>query len=56
MNATIVTAVARHLLTAFGGAALTAQGLDPSSIETGIGAAATIIGILWSVWDKKSRV
>lgn len=54
MNTTTIAAVIRHALTFFGGVLVT-KGieLDPTSIEAISGGVATIVGIAWSVWQKK---
>ena len=50
-----IQALARHLLTA-GGGFLVAQGyLDAASRETVVGALVTLIGVGWSVYEKRSR-
>lgn len=53
MNATVISALARHILTAVGGGFFAAWGLDGESVDAVIGAAATLIGVAWSVYDKK---
>lgn len=48
----IVGGLVRHALTA-GGGALAAKGLiDPAAIDPTVGAIATIVGLLWSIWVK----
>ena len=53
MNATVISALTRHILTAVGGGFFAAWGLDGESVDAVIGAAATLIGVVWSVYDKK---
>jgi len=53
MNATIVTAVIRHLLTAAGGGLAVKYGIDGNTLEGIIGAVSTIVGLGWSVYDKR---
>jgi hypothetical protein len=55
MNATVVAALARHILTAVGGGLLVAWGLDGPSIEAVAGAISTLAGVAWSVWEKRQR-
>jgi hypothetical protein len=55
MNATMVSAVTRHVLTAVGGGFAVSWGVDGSTMDGLIGAIATIAGLSWSVWDKKRR-
>lgn len=52
----IILGLIRHALTA-GGGILVAKGyVDSGGVETVVGAAITLIGALWSVWDKRSKV
>lgn len=45
----------RHLLT-FGGGFLTSAGIATASeIETGVAAIATLVGLVWSILDKRNR-
>jgi hypothetical protein len=55
MNATIVSAVVRHVLTAVGGGFAVSWGIDGAAWEGIVGAVATIAGLVWSVVDKKKR-
>lgn len=55
MNATIVTAVVRHLLTAVGGGLTVSWGIDGDTVEGIAGAIATAAGLIWSVWDKRNK-
>jgi hypothetical protein len=45
----------RHLLTTFGGGLLTAGYLVQGDVETLSGAVAIIIGLGWSLYEKKSK-
>ena len=56
MNATIIAAVARHILTAFGGGLAVSWGIDGEVWEGIVGALATLAGLGWSVVDKRRRV
>ncbi len=53
MNAVMVAALVRHILTAVGGGFFVAWGLDGESVNAVVGAVASIAGVAWSVWDKK---
>jgi len=53
MNATVIAALTRHILTAVGGGFFAAWGLDGESVNAVVGAVATIAGVAWSVYDKK---
>ena len=53
MNMEMVLGLVRHLLT-FGGGFVVAKGwLDEGSVTEVVGAAITIIGSVWSVFQKK---
>jgi hypothetical protein len=53
MNKDMLLGFIRHLLT-FGGGFLATKGVaSTSNIELGIGAIVTLIGVVWSIWDKK---
>jgi hypothetical protein len=55
MNKTAILALLRHGLTFLGGA-LASQGVaDSAEIEQGIGAVITLIGLGWSIYEKKNR-
>lgn len=53
MNAVVIASLVRHLLTALGGGFFAAWGLDGESVNAVAGAAATIAGVAWSVYDKR---
>lgn len=55
MNATIVQALVRHLLTAAAGGFAVRWGIDGGAIDAIISGASAAAGVAWSVWDKKSR-
>ena len=55
MNATIISAVVRHALTAVGGGLAVSWGIDGAAWEGIVGAIATLAGLGWSVWDKKRQ-
>jgi len=49
---TLIQAMVRHLMT-FGGGFLAADGLAADAdIQTGVSAAVTLIGIVWSIVEK----
>jgi hypothetical protein len=53
MNATVLTAVVRHVLTAAGGGFAVSWGIDGETWEGIVGALATLAGLGWSIWDKR---
>jgi hypothetical protein len=55
MNATIVQALVRHLLTAVGGGFLAGFGITGGTLEAVIGAVSTLAGVAWSVYDKRKQ-
>ena len=52
MNSAIVQGLIRHFITAVGGAFLLKYGLDGAGVEAFAGAIATLVGSIWSVYDK----
>lgn len=54
MNMTIVSAVLRHILTAAGGVAVAKGYLDSGTLDTAVGAILTLVGLGWSIWDKRA--
>lgn len=55
MNQTIVTAIARHLLTTVGGGFLMSFGITGTALEAVVGALSTLAGVAWSLYDKRSQ-
>jgi hypothetical protein len=53
MDAVVLSALARHLLTTFGGVFAARYGIDGGTIDAVVGAIATLAGFGWSFWDKK---
>jgi len=53
MNATIIQAIVRHVLTAVAGGFAVKYGIDGGTMDAIIGGAAAAAGVGWSVWDKK---
>jgi hypothetical protein len=51
---TIVSSLLRHLLTTVGGGLVAKGVLTSTTLDEGIGAAITLIGIVWSVLEKRS--
>lgn len=53
MNAAIIAALVRHILTALAGGAAVKYGIDGGTLEAIVGGAAAAAGVSWSVWDKR---
>ena len=53
MNASVVGALVRHIITAAGGGLLASWGLNGSEVEAVAGALAVLAAVVWSVYDKK---
>lgn len=55
MNATIIQAIVRHLLTAVAGGFAVKYGIDGGTMDAIIGGASAAAGVGWSVWDKRKN-
>jgi hypothetical protein len=55
MNKEIAMGLIRHMLTVTGGATAASYGVDGATLEAVIGAALTLVGFAWSIWDKKLK-
>jgi hypothetical protein len=55
MNATIIAAVVRHVLTALAGGFAVKYGVDGSTMDAIVGGAAALAGVGWSVYDKRGN-
>lgn len=53
INATIVQALVRHLLTALAGGFAVKYGIDGSSVDAIVGGFSALAGVGWSVYDKR---
>lgn len=53
MNAVIIQALVRHILTAVAGGFAVRYGVDGGTMDAIIGGAAAAAGVGWSVWDKR---
>lgn len=53
MNAETIGGIVRHALTALGGYLVASGVLDPTQMETVVGAVVTVVGVVWSVWQKR---
>jgi hypothetical protein len=55
MNATIIQAIVRHLLTTVGGGFLMSFGVTGGTLEAVVGAISTLAGVAWSLYDKRQK-
>lgn len=55
MNAMIIQALVRHVLTALAGGFAMKYGIDGETINAIIGGAAAAAGVGWSVFDKRKQ-
>lgn len=55
MNAMIIQALVRHLLTALAGGFAVKYGVDGETMNAIIGGAAAAAGVGWSVYDKRVK-
>lgn len=55
MNATIIQAIVRHLLTTVGGGFLMSFGISGGTLEAVVGAVSTLAGVAWSLYDKRKN-
>lgn len=53
MNATIVQAVVRHVLTAVAGGFFVKYGVDGATQDMIIGGISAVVGLGWSIFDKR---
>lgn len=56
MNATLVQAIVRHILTAVAGGFAVKYGVDGGTMDAIIGGVTAAAGVGWSIWDKKKGV
>ena len=55
MNATLVQALVRHLLTTVGGGFLMSFCITGGTLEAVVGAVSTLAGVAWSLYDKRRQ-
>ena len=55
MNAMIIQALVRHLLTALAGGFAVKYGVDGETMNAIVGGAAAAAGVGWSVYDKRAK-
>jgi hypothetical protein len=55
MNATMIAAIVRHILTAIGGGLAVKYGVDGETVDAIAGGAAAAAGIAWSIYDKRKQ-
>lgn len=55
MNATIIQALVRHILTALAGGFAVKYGIDGGTMDALVGGGAALAGLGWSVYDKRKK-
>ena len=55
MNKDIITGIIRHLLTSTGGVLVTKGVITSATLDTGVGAVLTLIGLFWSIKAKNTK-
>ena len=55
MNTTILAALARHILTALGGAFAVKYGIDGGTMDAIVGGGSALVGVALSIYDKRGR-
>jgi hypothetical protein len=55
MNKDILFALTRHFLTLLGGAIAARYAIDGAAIDAASGAILTLVGVAWSIYDKKGK-
>lgn len=55
MNKEIVFALTRHFLTLLGGVMAAKYGVDGSTIDAASSAVLTLVGVAWSIYDKRRK-
>lgn len=55
MNATIIQALVRHILTALAGGFAAKYSIDGGTMDAVIGGASAAAGLGWSLWDKRQK-
>lgn len=53
MNATMIAAIVRHLLTGVAGAYAVQYGIDGDTMSAIVGGASALAGVAWSLADKR---
>lgn len=53
MNATMIAAIVRHLLTAVAGGFAVQYGVDGDTMNAIVGGASALAGVAWSLADKR---
>jgi hypothetical protein len=55
MDAAVITALARHILTALAGGLAVRYGVDGATSDAIIGGLAALAGVAWSIYDKREK-
>ena len=54
-KSTIITALARHALTAISGGMAVKYGVDGDTINIIVSGLSALAGVAWSIWEKRQR-
>ena len=55
MSKEAILGVLRHILTFLGGYLSTEGWMEGAEVQQGVGAAVTLIGLIWSIRDKRNK-
>lgn len=55
MNSTVIVGIIRHILTTLGGILVAKGQLDSANLETIAGGLSALVGVVWSVYDKRTK-
>ena len=55
MNATIIQALVRHVLTAAAGGFAVKYGIDGGTMDAIVSGVTALVGVAWSIYDKRQK-
>ena len=55
MNATIIQALVRHILTAAAGGFAVKYGIDGGTMDAIVSGVTALVGVAWSIYDKRQK-
>lgn len=56
MQMQVILGLIRHILTTVGGAGITNGLLSDSDLQAAVGAIITLVGIAWSIYEKRTKI